>query len=144
MENTNTIPEGTLVGGVERAGVEMRDLSAGDPWSEATFFAPTVTGDTGSEHLQPWPVNGVIAGIFKGLRTANKNGPKDKQRAYAVFEDDNGGLFRCYTPGQLRYQLELVEEGAYVRMQHLGKEYVESQGKELHQFNSKVIESSAN
>lgn len=139
MENNTNI-----IGGSRRENRQMRDLSAGDPWAESDFFAPTATGETGSEHLKPWPKDATLAGIFRGMRVANRNKPANDQRDYAVFETDDGTRFRCYTPGQLKFQLGQAGEGNYVEMTYLGKEYVEAHSKDLHQFRVVVDEGPMN
>lgn len=131
----------TPIVGKLRQNRQMRDLSAGDPWSESPFYG---CGEIEHEHINSWPAGTTIAGIFKGLRTANKSKAKSEQREYAVFETDDGEKFRAYTPGQLKYQLGLLEVGTYVEMTYVGKEYVESAGQDLHQFKTLAEEGSVN
>lgn len=118
----------------EQGEKPLTDLSAGDPWAEAPFFAVDPDGTLEHEHITGWRKDSLICGIFHGVRVANKQGPANKQRPYAVFMDDDGNRFRVYTPGQLQYQLKDLPVGTYVEMTYLGKDLNERDGVEYHNF----------
>lgn len=120
-----------LVGKPKKGDRVLRELTAGDPWADAQFYA---VGEANSEHVKAWPVGGVICGIFRGLRVSNKNGPESKQRDYAVFDLEDGGKIRVFTPGQLHYNLSNIPTGTYVEMTYLGKEMIARLETEVHKF----------
>lgn len=121
-------PKGNISG-------ELVDLSAGDRWAESPLFAPGMDKD--HEHLVRWDKDVTLAGILRGIRTTKAQAASDR-RDYAVFETEDGKLFRCYTPGQLKYHLTEAGINTYVEMTYLGREYVEAHKKELHQFSVKA------
>ena len=134
-----------IIGG-RRENVKLREVGGEDPWAESPMFAPTLDpASITSEFIKPWEKDVVLAGIFRGLRTANKAKAKQEQRDYAVFETDTGEKFRAYTPGQLRYNLQNnAKVGDYVEVTYLGKQEVEGQPQPLHQFDFKVQEGTMN
>lgn len=125
--------ENTIIG-KRRENTNMKPVIGEDPWKESPFYAQTTDGEVKSEHLLPWSVGMTLAGIFEGLRVANKQKAATEQRDYAVFRTDDGELFRAYAGGQMKYALSQIPEGTYVEITYKGKEYVERLSKEVHQY----------
>lgn len=136
MENTNTTAP---VIGQRREGVKTKEVFGEDAWQDTPFYAYTPTGDVGSEHLLPWSIGMSICANFHVLRRT-KNENENKRRDYACFITDDGQKLRAYVSGQLRAALERLDAGTYVEMTYRGKEYVESQKQELHQFDIVIPE----
>lgn len=119
--------------GRRREDIETKDVFGADDWADTPFYAYSPTGEVNSEHLLPWAPGVMICTNFHGIRQT-KNDVESKRRLYGIFMDDDGNRIRAYLSGQLSAALRRLEPGTYVEMTYRGKEFVEKEGKELHQF----------
>jgi hypothetical protein len=117
-------------------GATWDKLTGGDIFADTPFFAPGMLED--SEHFLAMPPGMELVGIFKEIRSANKNNPlaTDEQKyKYACLETQTGEKFRVKAPGNLPYFLEnKVVAGDLIAITYIGKEVNEKYKKGVHTF----------
>lgn len=113
---------------------KMREISTEDAFKDAPFYA----AGNGTETLKGIPVEGVLCGIFRGLRESRKANSSGSKSFYICMETVDGERFRVMAPTQLRnvIQDEKVENGQYIELTYKGEKVPASgEGRSYHLFN---------
>ena len=115
-----------LLFGQRKAKANLQKLVTEDEFAETPIFGHNVDEAKkqaeGNPFLKDWPVNGVLAGTFKGQRTMKLKEGEKEARTYMRMVTVDGQKFRIYSPGQLRFLAESqIKMNQYVEITYRGK-----------------------